>query len=171
MAGRAQNGAVLKRPGRRLRAPSSYVLARQSSGSPSALPRCNPAPIAPLPGPRQANPAGRDVAQPGSASHWGCGGRRFESSRPDQFFKDLAAFRGRSKGSKYLWWCAGGADFGNYVSRLQNFCVVFSAEKVRRGKRLSWQRSTGMGDLRDSGGATKSTADRALSHARDRNCA
>ena len=27
---------------------------------------------------------GRDVAQPGSASHWGCGGRRFESSRPDQ---------------------------------------------------------------------------------------
>lgn len=28
---------------------------------------------------------GRDVAQPGSASHWGCGGRRFESSRPDQF--------------------------------------------------------------------------------------
>ena len=30
---------------------------------------------------------GRDVAQPGSASHWGCGGRRFESSRPDQFFK------------------------------------------------------------------------------------
>ena len=33
---------------------------------------------------------GRDVAQPGSASHWGCGGRRFESSRPDQFFKDLA---------------------------------------------------------------------------------
>ncbi len=29
-------------------------------------------------------PSGRDVAQPGSASHWGCGGRRFESSRPDQ---------------------------------------------------------------------------------------
>ena len=27
---------------------------------------------------------GRDVAQPGSASHWGCGGRRFESCRPDQ---------------------------------------------------------------------------------------
>lgn len=30
--------------------------------------------------------SGRDVAQPGSASHWGCGGRRFESSRPDQWF-------------------------------------------------------------------------------------
>ena len=29
---------------------------------------------------------GRDVAQPGSASHWGCGGRWFESSRPDQIF-------------------------------------------------------------------------------------
>src|SRR3546814_1427311 len=28
--------------------------------------------------------SGRGVAQPGSASHWGCGGRRFESSRPDQ---------------------------------------------------------------------------------------
>src|SRR5437870_13273476 len=28
-------------------------------------------------------PASRGVAQPGSASHWGCGGRWFESSRPD----------------------------------------------------------------------------------------
>src|SRR5690349_8751928 len=28
---------------------------------------------------------GRGVAQPGSASHWGCGGRWFESSRPDHF--------------------------------------------------------------------------------------
>ncbi len=34
---------------------------------------------------RQRRTDGRDVAQPGSASHWGCGGRRFESSRPDQF--------------------------------------------------------------------------------------
>ena len=25
----------------------------------------------------------RGVAQPGSAPRWGCGGRRFESSRPD----------------------------------------------------------------------------------------
>ncbi len=32
-----------------------------------------------------AAPLERDVAQPGSASHWGCGGRRFESSRPDQW--------------------------------------------------------------------------------------
>ena len=30
---------------------------------------------------------GRGVAQPGSASHWGCGGRRFESCRPDHFRK------------------------------------------------------------------------------------
>src|SRR5215212_7446328 len=29
---------------------------------------------------------GRGVAQPGSASHWGCGGRWFESSRPDHYF-------------------------------------------------------------------------------------
>src|SRR5690348_8303306 len=29
-------------------------------------------------------PPSRGVAQPGSASHWGCGGRWFESSRPDQ---------------------------------------------------------------------------------------
>lgn len=35
-------------------------------------------------------PSGRDVAQPGSASHWGCGGRRFESSRPDQIFRIFA---------------------------------------------------------------------------------
>jgi hypothetical protein len=28
---------------------------------------------------------GRGVAQPGSAPQWGCGGRKFESSRPDQF--------------------------------------------------------------------------------------
>ena len=27
---------------------------------------------------------GRGVAQPGSAPQWGCGGRRFKSSRPDQ---------------------------------------------------------------------------------------
>ena len=44
-----------------------------------------------LPDINMKSPApGRDVAQPGSASHWGCGGRRFESSRPDQFFRDLA---------------------------------------------------------------------------------
>src|SRR5437868_5750011 len=30
---------------------------------------------------------GRGVAQPGSASHWGCGGRWFESSRPDHSFQ------------------------------------------------------------------------------------
>ena len=29
---------------------------------------------------------GRGVAQPGSAPQWGCGGRRFESSRPDHKF-------------------------------------------------------------------------------------
>ena len=34
---------------------------------------------------------GRGVAQPGSASHWGCGGRRFESSRPDQIFRRAPA--------------------------------------------------------------------------------
>jgi hypothetical protein len=33
---------------------------------------------------QQSSAPGRDVAQPGSASHWGCGGRRFESCRPDQ---------------------------------------------------------------------------------------
>ena len=26
----------------------------------------------------------RDVAQSGSAPHWGCGGRRFKSGHPDQ---------------------------------------------------------------------------------------
>ena len=27
----------------------------------------------------------RDVAQPGSALHWGCSGRRFKSGHPDQY--------------------------------------------------------------------------------------
>src|SRR3982750_1519811 len=35
---------------------------------------------------------GRGVAQPGSASHWGCGGRWFESSRPDH--RNSCAIRG-----------------------------------------------------------------------------
>ena len=26
----------------------------------------------------------REVAQPGSVPHWGCGGRRFKSGLPDQ---------------------------------------------------------------------------------------
>ena len=55
--------------------------------------------------------SGRDVAQPGSASHWGCGGRRFESSRPDQFINDLDENL-TPPGARFLfWWCAGGADF------------------------------------------------------------
>ena len=29
----------------------------------------------------------RGVAQPGSALHWGCSGRRFKSCRPDQIIK------------------------------------------------------------------------------------
>src|SRR5439155_21468084 len=33
----------------------------------------------------------RGVAQPGSASHWGCGGRWFESSRPDHFNESLCS--------------------------------------------------------------------------------
>ena len=28
----------------------------------------------------------RDVAQPGSALHWGCSGRRFKSGHPDHNF-------------------------------------------------------------------------------------
>src|SRR4051812_16385062 len=35
---------------------------------------------------------GRGVAQPGSASHWGCGGRWFESSRPDHSFTGKSSF-------------------------------------------------------------------------------
>ena len=29
----------------------------------------------------------RDVAQSGSAPHWGCGGRQFESGHPDHFLQ------------------------------------------------------------------------------------
>ena len=31
----------------------------------------------------------RDVAQSGSALHWGCSGRRFKSGHPDQIFINL----------------------------------------------------------------------------------
>ena len=37
----------------------------------------------------------RDVAQPGSAPHWGCGGRRFKSCRPDQI--SVFALRAKQK--------------------------------------------------------------------------
>lgn len=55
-------------------------------------------------------PSGRDVAQPGSASHWGCGGRRFESSRPDQLFQirstSSSVFWARRKSPPMArWWC------------------------------------------------------------------
>ena len=30
----------------------------------------------------------RDVAQPGSALHWGCSGRRFKSGHPDHIFNN-----------------------------------------------------------------------------------
>ena len=47
---------------------------------------------------------GRGVAQPGSASDWGSGGRRFESCRPDQFqqqgFRLSPAPPGPGRGSK-----------------------------------------------------------------------
>ena len=33
--------------------------------------------------------ANRGVAQSGSASHWGCGGRRFKSGRPDQILRQI----------------------------------------------------------------------------------
>jgi hypothetical protein len=33
----------------------------------------------------------RGVAQSGSAPHWGCGGRRFKSCRPDQVFIIVAS--------------------------------------------------------------------------------
>ena len=32
---------------------------------------------------------GRGVAQPGSAPQWGCGGREFESPRPDQIYRRI----------------------------------------------------------------------------------
>ena len=34
----------------------------------------------------------RGVAQSGSAPHWGCGGRRFKSCRPDHFFLEGKPF-------------------------------------------------------------------------------
>jgi hypothetical protein len=37
-------------------------------------------------------PPYRGVAQFGSAPHWGCGGHRFKSCRPDQFKHGLFVF-------------------------------------------------------------------------------
>ena len=44
----------------------------------------------------------RDVAQPGSALHWGCRGRRFKSCRPDLNPKQLVA---STCGELFLVWC------------------------------------------------------------------
>ena len=41
---------------------------------------------------------GRGVAQAGSAPQWGCGGRRFESSRPDHFLIENAALTNLGSG-------------------------------------------------------------------------
>src|SRR3546814_4325399 len=49
---------------------------KNHQGAPTLLQRCEDE--------LKSRRSGRGVAQPGSASHWGCGGRRFESSRPDQ---------------------------------------------------------------------------------------
>src|SRR3546814_18351257 len=49
---------------------------KNPQGAPTLLQRCEDE--------LKSRRSGRGVAQPGSASHWGCGGRRFESSRPDQ---------------------------------------------------------------------------------------
>ena len=57
------------------------ITPRAALPSDARQPRCA-ALASPL---RAAN--GRGVAQPGSASHWGCGGRWFESSRPDHLFR------------------------------------------------------------------------------------
>src|SRR6478672_3392319 len=38
--------------------------------------------------------AHRGVAQPGSAPQWGCGGRRFKSSRPDRLQRPPGSFWG-----------------------------------------------------------------------------
>src|SRR6476469_9151630 len=43
----------------------------------------------------------RGVAQPGSASHWGCGGRWFESSRPDHPCRRPSGRRSLGQGSAF----------------------------------------------------------------------
>src|SRR5262249_2665664 len=63
-------------------------------------------------------PASRGVAQPGSASHWGCGGRWFESSRPDhrrQAVEDCGA--------------AGQRDFTeSFSSRMSNASILMAMQ-------------------------------------------
>src|SRR4051812_39077879 len=44
----------------------------------------------------------RGVAQPGSASHWGCGGRWFESSRPDHSISQSIESRQPSMSSETM---------------------------------------------------------------------
>ncbi len=45
----------------------------------------------------------RDVAQSGSASGWGPGGRKFESSHPDQYLKGFTA---KAVNPFFMVWCA-----------------------------------------------------------------
>ena len=63
---------------------------------PAYTPALEPSPPGAVPG--------RGVAQPGSASHWGCGGRRFESCRPDhraaRAAKPRCAKRTRKRGQR-----------------------------------------------------------------------
>ena len=53
----------------------------------------------------------RGVAQPGSALHWGCSGRRFKSCRPDHFSNHLNA-------CNFL-------DFGSYEFFLSSLMTVY----------------------------------------------
>ena len=39
----------------------------------------------------------RGVAQPGSALHWGCSGRKFKSCRPDQYLPSKTNTYGKSR--------------------------------------------------------------------------
>ena len=93
IAGRAEPGEAPKTSGPS-RKRTSYCRFVISIGAISRLWRtCSgkrPTWVGALPS-RPAPPmldASRSVAQPGSASHWGCGGRRFESCRSDQPYRD-----------------------------------------------------------------------------------
>ena len=81
---------------------------------------------------------GRGVAQPGSAPHWGCGGRRFKSSRPDQFRSQKICLPRQRSGGIFLWpkWVGIGTSQGVHKIAGSDFGRPRGARTVRRTEHM-----------------------------------
>ncbi len=105
---------------------------------------------------------GRDVAQPGSASHWGCGGRRFESYRPDQFTHYIiyiAVWQHPAKDRYFVFLCFTKCKASRHITQYKNkrrggYCYLprrYKDKPCCLGFRSSVSHRIGCGDLADPG--------------------